>query len=377
MSLHLALITDPAEVARIVAAIEAEGLFALDLEFVSASRYVPELGLVQVAWGSPDDPEVAAVDPLAVDVEPMVHLVASPEVRTVLHAAQGDLALLGDLYGATGAGILDTQIAAAFLGLGDQVGYANLVGEVLGVALDKGMQFTAWRDRPLSHEQVRYALDDARYLLPLWHELEARLVERGRLAWVEEESARLATAVASRTPPQEVWRSLGGRGLAPHQLGALRALAAWREEEALATNKPPSWILKTKALPELARRLPTEVKELAAVSGVGPGTTRRYGRAILEALSRGRAQPVVGEDGPRRLPSEGRKLARSVLDLIRQRCREAEVAPHFVVSRADADALVRWWLNGSGSGEPSLPVLSGWRRELAGRAALDWLASQR
>src|SRR5688572_10440158 len=88
-----ALVTDPARLAEIVAAIEGAGRFALDLEFVSEDRYVPDLALVQVAWGDPARPTIAAVDPLALDVAPLLALVARPDVLVVAHAARQDLGL--------------------------------------------------------------------------------------------------------------------------------------------------------------------------------------------------------------------------------------------------------------------------------------------
>jgi hypothetical protein len=54
-------------------------------------------------------------------------------------------------------------------------------------------------------------------------------------------------------------------------------------------------------------------------------------------------------------------------------CREGEVAPRFVASRAEAEELARWWLAGGEEERPELALLSGWRRELAGERLLEWL----
>jgi ribonuclease D len=371
-------VTDRAAVHAIVEEIRAEGTFALDLEFVSESRYVPELCLVQVGWGDPEAPQVAAVDTHEAPVEPLFELVEDAAVETVLHSAQADLALLGGRFGVTGRGVVDTQIAAAFLGLGDQVGYGNLVEQLTGVSLDKGAQFTDWCRRPLSDEQLRYALDDVRYLPRLWQAMRRRLEELGRLAWVEEESARLAADWAQRTPPEELYRRVRGwERLDEAGRAAVRELAAWREREALAANKPPQWLLKDASLVEVARRRPTSAGELRSIRGVSPDTARRHGDAILAAAAR-RELPVP-EAPPRHrtLPGRAKGWGPLVLGLIHARCREADVAPRFVASRADADALVHWFHETGGEApEPDLPLLSGWRRELAGQAALDWLAGQ-
>lgn len=370
-------LTEDREIRAAAEAIRRHGLCALDLEFVSESRYVPELGLVQVAWGEPEQPETALADPLAADVEPLVALVADPEVEVVIHALQGDLSLLADRFGLRAQRVVDSQIAAAFLGVGDQVGFTTLVERTVGVELDKGAQFTDWLRRPLSEEQLRYALDDVRYLLPAWAELRRRLERRGRLEWVREESARLAREAGRRPPPEEVYRKIGGwNRLNPPQLGALRALAAWREEEALASNTPPAWLLPDRTLQELARRRPGDPGALGQMRGVKERVARRHGRAIVQALDRGAANPPEVERPPSPLPGQGQTWTSLLSGLIQARCREAEVAPRFVGARADAEALVRWWMDGRRDDEPDLPLLTGWRRELVGAEALAWLGGE-
>ncbi len=368
-------VVDSSRVRAIAGEIRDAGLFALDLEFVSESRYIPELCLVQVGWGDPQDPSVAAIDPLAADPESIFELVEDGRVDTVLHSAQADLALLGTRHDVVGRAILDTQIAAAFLGLGSQVGYGNLVEELTGIVIDKGSQFTDWCRRPLSDKQLRYALDDVRYLLGAWENMRRELVERGRLEWVEEESRSLAEEWAERTPPEDLYLKVRGwQRLDDRSRGALRELAAWRERQAVEENTPPKWLLKDPPLVEVARRRPDDLAELGRIKGVSKDTVQRHGRAILEAAAR-RDLPVPESDHRGgRPPARAKGWGSKVLGVIRDRCQEADIAPRFVASRRDADALVSWFVETEGAGrEPDLPLLRGWRRQLAGEAALEWL----
>jgi ribonuclease D len=377
-------IEDPREVERLAREIARAGLFALDLEFVSESRYVPNLCLLQVGWGDPRAPRVALIDPLAADPAPIVELVADPGVEVVLHSAQGDLSLLAQRFGIEGNAIWDSQVAAGFLGLGDQVGYGGLVEQLTGTTLDKAAQFTNWCRRPLSAEQLHYAVDDVWYLVRLWPEMARRLEERGRRAWVAEESARVARVAATRPPPDEMYRRVKGwERLPPPAREAVRALATWREREALATNKPPQWLLRDAALLEVARRQPASLAELRQVRGVPEEAVRRFGREILAVLVEG-AEPPQSPPRRDRLPAPAAGWGALVSGLIQARCRDADVAPRFVASRADAEELARWWWErgsregdaAAASAELDLPLLAGWRRELAGQAALDWLAGQ-
>jgi ribonuclease D len=367
-----ALVTLPADLAAVVAGIDRAGAFALDIEFVSASRYVGELALVQVAWGAPEEPEVAAIDPLAVDLAPLLARLEAADVPTVLHAAQGDLSVLAAHAGVAGHGILDTQVAAAFAGLGDQVGYAALVEALLGLRLDKAQQFTRWLDRPLAAEQLRYARDDVRYLPRLWQLLAARLETTGRRPWAAEESDRIARTAASRPPPEEAWLRVGGwQRLGPRERGALRALAAWRERRALAANRPPSWIVKDAVLLRLAREPPPSLGELAA-AGLPPATRQRHGEELLAAILQGRREPLAATAGPSRA---ARQLGKRLHAFLGERCRRHDLPTRFAASRAEAEVLAAWWLDGERGAEPDLPLLAGWRRRELGEAALAWLAA--
>ena len=104
---------------------------------------------------------------------------------------------------------------------------------------------------------------------------------------------------------------------------------------------------------------------------------RRHGGALLAALRQGAGEPPP--EAPLEAPLSGRQKewVRAVLESVRERCGEAEVAVRLVANRADAEALVRWWSgrdDGGGAAEPDLPLLVGWRREVAGAAALARLA---
>ncbi|HEX7839928.1 MAG TPA: ribonuclease D, partial [Kofleriaceae bacterium] len=200
MSTRVAVEGDAEAVAAIVASIARAPLVAFDLEFLAQDRLVPTLCLVQVAWlehmgldapaaaivSAP--PEVRLIDPLAVDVAPLVRALADHPCA-IAHAPRQDLALLAARFGVAMPGIADTQVMAAFAGIGDQVGFAALANELLGLTLDKELQWTDWSARPLSDAQLAYADADVRHLPALYARLAARLGDR--LAWARAESAQV------------------------------------------------------------------------------------------------------------------------------------------------------------------------------------------
>src|SRR5262249_10789762 len=141
--------------------------------------------------------------------------------------------------GQTPGNLVDLQLAAGLAGLMYPLGHGALVNQVLHVQLTKGETLTEWRERPLTQGQIKYAYDDVRDLLPLWHQLSRDLRKLGRSEWVREEVARLTANAAPEEPTQEKWRKLRGLGsLDRRRLAVVCALFAWREEKAAATNRP-------------------------------------------------------------------------------------------------------------------------------------------
>jgi ribonuclease D len=375
----IVLITEPDRVVEIAGAITAHGRMAFDIEFVSEGRMIPELSLIQVAWGDDEDPEVALLDYLALGragLEPLFALLGRDDIETVAHAARQDLGLLSLRYDVVVNALWDTQIAAAFAGMSDQIGYAKLVHQLLGIKLDKSQQFTAWLDRPLHDRQLRYAAEDVRYLPRVWAMLRDQLGQRGRLAWVGEESARLTRSVGPLPPPEQAFREVKGwRALRAPAQASLQALAAWRIKQAVADNRPLSWILPDRAMIDLCREGATSARDLRAVRGVGEGIARRHGPAILAAIAAGAAHapPDIDESPGLELSARAQIWASVITSLIQARCLSAAIPARFLSVRDDVDALASWFDRGDFATEPDIQLLQGWRRELVGDAALAWL----
>ena len=178
-------ITTTDELAAFCAEAKSGPYVTIDTEFLRERTYLAELALVQLAAG----PELVLLDPLGgADLAPLARLLTDPRTTKVLHAARQDVEVLLPLTGQPAGPLQDTQIAAGLLGLAPQIGYAELVRQVLGVELAKGgvggnLARTDWTRRPLSAAQLSYAADYVRHLLQVAAELTDRLNARGRLGW--------------------------------------------------------------------------------------------------------------------------------------------------------------------------------------------------
>jgi ribonuclease D len=272
--------------------------------------------------------------------------------------------------------VFDTQVAAGFLGFGNQEGYESLVRKVLGVRLGGTEGFTRWDRRPLTRQQVAYAGDDARCLLTLGDELERRLSDAGRLAWAREECRRLEESSDERDPDR-IYERLPRIGrLQPTQRAVARELVDWRERTAQRMDRPPSFVLPDQALVEVARRMPEDEAGLEQIRGLPPQTLHRRGRQLFDAIAEGRRRtPPPPTAEPRRRDSRDAPLVALAQALVRHRSIESGVAVELIATQAELASMVTALRRGAESDH--LRVTGGWRRELVGQELLELLAGRR
>ena len=259
-------------------------LLAVDTEAASFHRFLDRVYLLQISSRE----ETAVVDPLAVEsLAPLAEVLADPAVEIVFHDADYDLRLLDREYGFRATTVFDTRIAAQLLNE-PGVGLAALLEKYLGVRLDKRFQRADWSARPLSAEMLEYAASDTRHLPELRDILKARLEERGRLPWGEEEFS-LLDEIRWSPPDGEpgYLRLKGAKALRGRELAILRELYEWREGVAQRTDRATFRILNNEPMLVMARQPPADLAALKAIPGIGREQAERRGREILAAVQRG------------------------------------------------------------------------------------------
>ncbi|MDQ3815640.1 MAG: ribonuclease D, partial [Armatimonadota bacterium] len=357
---------------------------AFDTEFMSERRYFARLCLVQVRAETPSGVLEALIDPFAGGLAPLLEILADAAITKIVHAGGQDLQIFFHGYGCATQNVFDTQIAAAFLGYGHQAGYAEVVRRVLnGPQLSKDQQFTDWSARPLSTEQMEYALKDVRYLPEIYAVLRRELEARGRLAWAETEFRRAEARACAATSPDELYQKFNWSGLSRRQLAALRELAATRDTLAQSIDKPPSFIVSDPVLLQIAKQQPTTAAELRAVRGVS-NLSEAHAREFLAALRR--AAELPADQLPERIynerPDPQTDNVATLLGVMAQlRAGEHDIARTYLAPRDQLTALASWWLRhgraADGAPPPDLPLLEDWRRELLGAELLDVLQGRR
>lgn len=374
-SSHDNYITSHQELDALCDRLRSSTRLALDTEFVGEDSFVPKLELIQVASQDIsaviDFPAVQADGSLARFWE----LLCDPGIEKVVHAGRQDLDLFAIHAGRIPKPFFDTQIAAAMLGFGAQVAYANLVQRIHGTKLAKAHTFTNWSARPLTRDQIAYAAEDVQFLLPIHTHLHKRLHALGRVEWVREEFSRLETSVGekSKEPLDRYQRIRGWESLKPKQAAILRDLAAWRETEARRRNVPRGRVMRDEVLLQLARHPPRNVEELRGLRGLHGSEIDRNGDQLVMAITTALAlPPSAWPQVPRERKPEPESigLVELLQAVLKARAADAEIAPTLLATSADLQSLVEAKEKKTAV---DLPVLRGWRRELAGNLLLQVL----
>lgn len=307
-------ITDNAALAEVAHALTRCDSIALDTEFMRVDTFHPILGLIQIGDGQHE----YLIDPLKVtDLSPLTPLLVSEFPRKVLHACSEDIEVLTRLAGAQPKGILDTQIATAFLGQGLQVGYQKALQDNLGVDIPKDESRSDWLARPLSPGQIAYAALDVKYLPPLFAHVQNGLRSRGLLSWFESD-CRLMLEELDHTPdPFLLYRDVSnGWRLRPQELAVLQDLLVWREQQARSRDLPRGFLIKNGSLFELARKQPTSLQALSGIEDVTPKILRKEGESILAVIRAARER--APESWPAPLPTPLPREARDLYDDLRK-----------------------------------------------------------
>jgi ribonuclease D len=329
--------------------------YAIDTEFHREKTYFPKLALVQIRWGT----QTALIDPLAVDPRRLARLFSS-EILAVFHAAQQDLEVLRHASLEAPRNIFDCQVAAGFVGFSTP-SLATLVQAVKKTSLSKGDRLTDWLRRPLTDQQCAYAADDVVHLFDLHDELTRQLTELGRIDWVNDACAELASRPTGPQDPSDAWLRLKEvRALKGSARGVAQALAKWREERAMRSDLPPRRVMSDMALLGISQRVPKSVEELANTRGVDDRhLSAEYCKEIMTAVHDGAKNSIV-------LPSTENddvdKFARPALTLITawvgELARKHKIDATLLATRSDITAFLRQ--------SPNARLREGWRATLIG-----------
>jgi len=356
------LITQQTELAAFCSEVASGDYITVDTEFIRDKTYFPKLCLLQIAAKD----AAAIIDPLAdgIDLAPVFKLMQKERLVKVFHAARQDIEIFYLLSGKIPTSIFDTQVAAAVCGYGESVSYETLVNKIVGAELDKSSRFTDWSARPLSEQQLNYAISDVTHLRVIYDTLKEKIDAAGRTAWIAEEHGRLTDPAIYNIDPSDAWKRLKFGNMRPKHLAALRELAKWREIEARKADVPRGRIVKDETLVELASVMPRKEADLSRMRGFDKHMSKSKIDAIIDCVST--ALALLPAEYPQvkhhRKPSENITSAVAMLQLLlKVTADQQDIASHILADKDDLEDIAL--------GKPDAAPLTGWRFDVFGRQA--------
>lgn len=363
--LSMDLITTTAALNAACERLSKHPFVTVDTEFLRETTFWPKLCVVQLA--STD--EAVVVDALAdgLDLASFFALMNNEKVVKVFHAARQDIEIVWHRAKIIPHPVFDTQIAAMVLGYGDSISYDQLVQRTTGGHIDKSSRFTDWARRPLTQQQLTYAVADVTHLRDVFQKLKEDLEKKNRTSWLESEMQILTSPSTYEQHPENAWQRLKTRVRKPKEIAVLMEVAAWREREAQSRDVPRGRIIKDDVIGEIAIQQPKTAEALGQLRSIPKGFERsRSGEGILAAIQAGLSRdPETLPKFERYRPlSNGASATVELLRvLLRMTAEENGVAARVIASTDDLEAIAL-------DDNADVEALKGWRRELFGERAL-------
>lgn len=359
------LIQNEADLEILVARAKRTDAVALDTEFVWERTYYPQLGLIQVALS---DEDCYLVDPLAIkNLQALGQLLSDRGVIKILHDAPQDLAILQRATGATPQNIFDTRLAAGFCNLPATLSLGNLVKELLDIELAKDETRTNWCQRPLTEEQVRYALDDVRYLRAVRILLLTRIIGPKIKSWLQEELILLNNPATYSGPPadERYLKIRGGNALDRPGLAILKNISTWRDGMAKKIDRPRGHVIKDALLVELAKQKPATLEDQKMRCGLSENAISKYGKIIAAIIETTLSQPedtFPALERPIRLNQTDREGLEKLNNLINLKAGLLGIAPGLIGNASELKLLITTLNAKKAEASQQLRQTDGWRK---------------
>ncbi|WP_092051009.1 ribonuclease D [Planctomicrobium piriforme] len=370
----MSLITTQSDFQDLCDQIRTAGLVAFDTEFVSETFYRPRLCLLQFSLANG---ACFGVDPFLVDDLSEWWEIMTDETTTVIvHGGREEIRFCQFATGRRPRLLIDVQVAEGLRSRGFPISYSNLITRVLSRSIQHGKETrTDWQHRPLTQQQLDYALEDVRYLPEVWETQKLSLQKQGRLDWAYAEIDRLIDSVLAEED-REGWVRLPGYGrLSRKEMAVAKALFLWRNSEAERLNRPQRRILRDDLLVELAHRQPKSVRELNMTRDMNRRDYQQYADRMVEIIKE--AGELSGDQLPQKPtgtghPAQDEVLARILGLALANQCQELCLSMTLVATAADLKDFVRWHVFDKRRG-PLPRLMEGWRAGVCGQLLADVL----
>ncbi len=287
-------------------------LIYLDTEFIREKTYRPILALLQVSF---DATTAYLVDPCcdAFNIADFFNILKQDQSKKIiLHSARQDLEIFYTEFDYLPQNLVDTQIVAAALGYGDQIGFEGLVKIITADLLDKTQQRTNWLERPLSEKQLSYAAFDVLYLAKIFPVLEGALKTQNREAWIADELKSLQDTTIYTISPLAVFKKIRHKLLHKKAIKILYGLTQLREQIAQQQNLIRSIIASDETLIKIAQKAPCVEQDLLKIKGTKDNFIKKNTNEILDVIIHALNIEIPETHKPERQTPEQDRLAQII-----------------------------------------------------------------
>jgi ribonuclease D len=346
-----------------------EEWIGFDTEFVGERRFFTTLCLIQIATSQ----GIFLIDPLLIDdISPVFELLTSRDIIKITHAGENDYRIFYNAFNILPRNVVDTQVAGAFAGYRYPAAFRKLVENELQIFLNKGFTVADWESRPIDKKQLHYAIQDVKYLYPLWMSLFRKLERKGRMGWVMDECEQFTRQeFYDIDPDREAFESSLIKGIPVREQVFLLRLFRWRREEAKRKNISKEMMLPGKTINMLLRAMPGGAEALAQNRRIPTNLLQRHGHAFAAMCDE---PPTTSElQALEQIPADVTENTRQdllidMLDLlVKLRCLENQIAHDIVLPRSELRKMK------TEATYFSEMFRSGWRAEFLGEALCTWL----
>jgi ribonuclease D len=252
MNLKHKIIASSKQLFEVIQLIKETKIFSLDTEFTRQTTYYPILSTIQIAVkNSKKEQELFLIDCLKkIDLSDFFAIIADEKIVKIMHSCAQDLQIFNHQSNLLPQSVVDTQIMANFCGFNFSVGYSNLVEAFFQKSLNKQQQRSNWQLRPLTQEQIEYALLDVVFLEEIHEKLLEVLHKKSRHNWLCQEMQNFTDKILNKSD-ESLTKNFSFRGKSSKQIFQIKSLISCRENWARKINVPRQHLIKDEAIENL------------------------------------------------------------------------------------------------------------------------------
>ena len=220
---------------------QKDKLIGIDTEFYRVDTYHPKLCLIQISNLS----QSIIIDPICGKLEKkfLEKLLFNQAIIKVFFAASQDIEIFYKIFKKIPKPIYDLQLCISLINTNLSISYASACKNFLAININKNNQFIDWRKRPLSEGKINYAINDVKYLLPLYKKLNLKINFSKNFMYLKSIHEKLLNPKTYSEKALVAWKKLRFIPKSNEDFYRLKKICELREKIAIKNNVPVKRII--------------------------------------------------------------------------------------------------------------------------------------